>query len=668
MANALGTPSADHRLTHLPDTKTLHRGLDSVFWSAGGWWRRRKKFLEEIALEAEAVLAAQAPLDGLSDRQLREAVRAESAGYRRPVTDQKVIPGLALAVETARRTLGLQPYREQVMGALAIHGGWLAEMATGEGKTLTIGLGAALAGWFGRPVHVVTANDYLAERDAVYLRPFYHACGLTVGHVHDGMEPDLRRLNYDRDIVYGTSKEILADFLRDRLALGSYQDGRRRALHSLLSEPVLARGALLQRGLDCAIVDEADHVLIDEAVTPLIISRPHENELLTESVVAAHAVASRFEKDTHYTTDSKFHEVSLTPAGRDLMESVSPETAQLFRNSRWKRELITQALRAREFYLRGRHYVIHDEKIVIVDETTGRPAPQRSWRQGLHQAIEIKEGLPLTSPSENIASLSFQRFFRLFRRLSGVTGTGWENRKELWHIYHLPVVVLPTHRPCLRRIEEPVFTSGIHEKWSLVVEEVERVHATGRPVLIGCGSVNASEALAERLTAAGLSFQLLTADHLKNEADIVAGAGQSGRIMLATNLAGRGTDIRLGEGVAALGGLHVVASERAAAGRIDRQLYGRCARQGDPGSVRQFASFEDDLMVRYGQRWMRRVLSWLLMRSPGLGRWLGAKVFDWCQKGMTDLDFRRRLGVLRRDRWLTESLPLSGLDASLKDR
>jgi preprotein translocase subunit SecA len=667
MTTAPATPSAAHRLTHLPDTKTLHRGLEAKLWAVAGWWRRRGKFPEEASRQAAVILTAQTEHAGFSDKQLREAVRAEAGKYRRPGAVTDVTPGLALIVETAKRTLGLQPYREQVMGALALHHGWLAEMATGEGKTLTIGLGAALAGWTGRPLHVVTANDYLAERDAANLRPFYHACGLTVGHVQDGMESGLRRLNYSRDVVYGTSKEILADFLRDRIALGEFQDARRRTLHTLLSSPPLAPDALIQRGLDTAIVDEADHVLIDEAVTPLIISRPRENELLTEAVVAAHAVAQNFVLGDDFTTETKFQEITLTAAGQVKLAAVPADGARLFRNGRWKRELVVQAVRAREFFLRGKHYIVQDDRVVLVDETTGRPAPQRSWRQGLHQAIEVKEGLPLTPPAENLASLSFQRYFRLYRRLSGVTGTGWENRRELWHIYHLPALVVPTHRPCVRVSEPAVLTAGAAEKWSLVVEEVERVHATGRPVLIGCGTVTSSAILAERLRAAGLDFQLLTAEHLKNEAEIVAGAGQAGQIMVATNLAGRGTDIRLGEGVAAMGGLHVVATERATAGRIDRQLYGRCARQGDPGSVRQFASFEDDLVLRSLPRWTRRTLGWLLVRWPGAGRAVGSRVFAWCQHGTTKLDFRRRLGVLQRDRWLTESLPLSDLDASLKE-
>jgi preprotein translocase subunit SecA len=668
MSVTAATPSAAHRLTHLPDTKTLHRGLEAKLWTMAGWWQRRGKFPAQATRQAEAVLRAQPELAGLSDKQLREAVRVEAAKYRRPGAVLDVTAGLALIAETAKRTLGLQPYREQIIGALALHHGWLAEMATGEGKTLTIGLAASLAGWTGRPLHVITANDYLAERDAANLRPFYHACGLTAGHVQDGMEPGLRRLNYGRDVVYGTSKEILADFLRDRLALGEFQDARRRTLHALLSAPPLAPDALLQRGLDTAIVDEADHVLIDEAVTPLIISRPRENELLTEAVVAAHAAAQDFSRGADFTAEPKFQEIALTAVGRAKLEAIPLDGARLFRNARWKRELVLQALRAREFFLRGKHYIVQEDRVVIVDDTTGRPAPQRSWRQGLHQAIEVKEGVPLTPPAENLASLSFQRFFRLYRRLSGVTGTGWENRRELWHIYHLAAMVVPTHRPCIRVTEPPVFTAAAAEKWSLVLEEIERAHSSGRPVLIGCGTVTASQILAGRLADAGLEFRLLTAEHLKNEADIVAGAGQSGQIMVATNLAGRGTDIRLGEGVAGLGGLHVIATERAAAGRIDRQLYGRCARQGDPGSVRQFASFEDDLVLRTLPRWARRSLGWLLVRWPGAGRPMAARAFAWCQRGTTTFDFRRRLGVLQRDRWLTEALPLSDLDASLKER
>jgi preprotein translocase subunit SecA len=664
------TPSADHRLTFLPDAKRLHRGLDAGLWRVAGAWRRRQSFVAAARLRADSILRAQSAHHEISDRMLTQAARELARVFRggSVVAESEIDSGLALAAEAARRTLGLQPYVEQVMGALALEGLFMAEMATGEGKTLTIGLAAVLAAWRNRPVHVVTANDYLAERDAVALRPFYHVCGVTVGYIRGDAPPDVRRLHYGRAVVYGTSKEIVADFLRDRLVLGERQDGRRRALQRLQSQPGGGAAELVQRGLHTAIIDEADHVLIDEAVTPLLISQPRPNELLVSAVVAAGEEALAFAEGRDFTIERKYGELLLTEAGTARLAEIAPERCLLFRNGRWKEELVVQALRARELFQRGKHYIVASDRIIIVDETTGRPAAQRTWRQGLHQAIEAKEGLPLTPPNENMASLSFQRFFRLYTRLAGVTGTGVENADELWHIYHLPIVVLPTHRPCRRRFDRPVFTATAEEKWTAVVAEVARANAAGLPVLIGCGSVSASETLAARLTAAGFEFRLLTAAHLKNEADIVADAGKPGRITVATSLAGRGTDIRLGEGIVARGGLHVIATERAWTARVDRQLYGRCARQGDPGSVRQFASIDDELLVRFVPRMGRRGLVWLLRAWPTGGRWVGEGILRLGQGTARRIDFRRRLSVLRHDSWLAQNLPLWGLDQSLRER
>jgi preprotein translocase subunit SecA len=662
------TPSTDYRLTQLPDSKRLHSGLDGLLWDLCGRWGRRGKLVEEAMEIADRVLHEQDVIREQSDRQISEMLAGLAERFRCGASDREVVMCLACAAEISNRTLGLRPYGEQVMGAFALHRGLLAEMATGEGKTLTIGLAAVLAGMEGRPVHVITANDYLAERDAVALKPFYQACGLTVGFIRSDAPPETRRLHYTRSVVYGTSKEVVADFLRDRLMLADFQDGRRRALQRLLSRPMVASGALVQNGMYTAIVDEADHVLIDEAVTPLLISQQHPNELLVKAVMVANEAAGSFAIGRDFDTNPKFGEILLTAEGRRKVDDVSPESCLLFQNHRWKEELLIQAIRAREFFIRGRHYVISQDQVVIIDETTGRPAPQRSWRQGLHQAIEAKEGLPLSAPTENLASLSFQRFFRYYHKLSGVTGTGRENARELWHIYHLPVVVIPTHRPCLRRFDPECFTATADEKWDAVINAVFRVHGEGRPILIGCGSVNSSETLAERLTAAGFSFRLLNATQLKHEAEIVAEAGHWGMITVATNLAGRGTDIRLGPGVADLGGLHVIATERANAARIDRQLYGRCARQGDPGSVHAFASLDDELIKRFLPAFVANRFAALLRRHPAAGG-IGCRyLFRFCQTAATGLDYRRRLGVLRRDKWLTQMLPLWGLDQSLREQ
>ncbi|MBC2607282.1 hypothetical protein [Pelagicoccus albus] len=655
------TPSSRYRQRSVPSPKRLYQGLDGLSWSAWGKWKRRSRLKGLLAERTERVMRQRESCVELSTKQLGEAITEISAKARVGLNAQDEEKGLSLVSEMAKRKLGLDPFREQIFGALALRSGLLAEMGTGEGKTLTIGLAAVLEGWRGRPVHIVTANDYLAARDAAELKPLYAACGLSVGHIDGEMSADVRRIHYGRSVTYGTSKEIVADFLKDRLALRGRKQGNELSIDGLLSasNEELSDESVetVQRGLFSAIVDEADHVLIDEAVTPLLISQPRENEFLQAAVEAAGEAISDWEKGIDYTVDLKRSEVELTSQGRKRLEALPPEACLMFRNSRWKSEWVRQAIRARELFLRGKHYIVVDGKVVIVDEATGRPAPMRTWRQGLHQAIESKEGLALTAPSDNLASLSFQRFFRLYPKLAGTSGTAAENAAELWKIYHLPVVLVPPHKPCMRKVERETITATAAEKWEAVVADIEAKHAAGRPVLVGCGSVGASEELAIRLKECGHFFSLLNASQLGKEAEIVAEAGRSGCITVATNMAGRGTDIRLGEGVAEAGGLHVIATERASSARIDRQLFGRCARQGDPGSVRQFCCLEDDLAKRF----LPKSVVWLARKAAffpvGI---LRRSALVWAQKRASKTLFRQRLGVLKQDQWLLKNLPISG--------
>jgi preprotein translocase subunit SecA len=567
---------------------------------------------------------------------------------------------LATMVEVAERTLGLRPYPVQVMGALALYRGFLAEMATGEGKSLTACLPAALAAWTGRPCHFVTVNDYLAERDAVEMRPFYAFCGVSVGSVTGQMDPRERRLNYEKGVVYTTLKELVADFLRDRLILGALHQPSRRLLRQLLQPRLREIEGVVLRGLDTAIVDEADSVLIDEAVTPLIISRARENKPLIEACRAAYKIAESLRSGVDFQKNLRYREINLTKEGLLKVEQNARLLPGIWRGTSRRSELVQQALTAREFYKLGKQYVVQDGKVAIVDEFTGRLMPNRTWRDGLHQAVEAKEGLEVNNPSETLARLSFQRFFRLFRRLSGMTGTAKEAAGELWHIYKLPFLTIPTNRPCIRKmLPDSVCATG-EEKWPAIAGEVEKWHKTGRPVLVGTRSVRASEKLAEMLTARGLAFNLLNAVRHQEEARIVAAAGERDRITIATNMAGRGTDIKLGRGVAETGGLHVIASERHESGRIDRQLFGRCARQGDPGSAQAFICVEDELIQRFVPAPMRkRLASALKSRTPGTGR-LAKAALSHAQRAAQRLAFRQRKNVLKMDTWLEEALSFSG--------
>jgi preprotein translocase subunit SecA len=591
---------------------------------------------------------------------LRAALREVREPFRTGRVEERpdvMLRGLALLREAARRECGLQPYPVQLAGALALHRGHLAEMATGEGKTLVAALAAALAGWSGRPCHVVTVNDYLAARDANWFRPLLTFAGLNVAAVTGDLDPRQRRAAYAHAVVYTTAKELLADYLRDRLALGESSFAERLALR------LAVRGAaerVVQRGLDTAIVDEADSVLIDEAVTPLIISRQGQNAALRDACVEAQRLSEQFERGTDYSIDRRYREVELRPAGKEKLRQLADRMPTLWRGEERRRELLEQALNAREFFERDRHYVVQDGKVTIVDEFTGRLMPQRTWRDGLHQAIEAREGLEVTHPTETLARMSFQRFFRQFRRLSGMTGTGLEAAGEFWHIYRLPVVRIPTHRPCVR-VQWPDRTfATAEEKWQAIAVEIRRVHQTGRPVLVGTRSIEASEALARMLEAAGLSARVLNAVRHREEAAIIALAGNPGAITLATNMAGRGTDIRLAEGVAALGGLHVIATERHESSRIDRQLFGRAGRQGDAGSAQAFVSAEDEVLRRFLAAPVRA----LLARAAGAGGLaLDSAVRFSVRRAQARAQaqaYRQRRAVLQQDQWLEEYLGFAG--------
>jgi preprotein translocase subunit SecA len=548
----------------------------------------------------------------------------------------------------------------QVAGALALEAGCVAEMATGEGKTLTATLPATVAGWRGLGCHIITVNDYLARRDAEWMGRIYRFCGLTVAAVQQEMHPPQRRQAYHADITYVTNKEVTADFLRDRLALGRLFHLPETLIEKMSRGSVFGPDRVVQRGLHYAIVDEADSILIDEAVTPLIISAEAPNPEQVEAFLQAADLATRLEAGRHYRVNDRYREVELTSTGKGFLAEQSEPLGGVWHGSRRREELATHALTAKHFYLRDKQYTIMDGKIVIIDEFTGRLMPSREWRDGLHQAVEAKESVKVNPPKETCARISFQRFFRLYRKLAGMTGTAWEAWREFWQIYHLPVVVVPTNQPCVRKhLPDRVFATE-QAKWRAVVEEIERAHRTGQPLLVGTRSVRASEHLSGLLTADGLEHQVLNAVRHAEEAQIVASAGQEGRITVATNMAGRGTDIKLGRGVTGVGGLRVIATERHEAGRIDRQLFGRCARQGDPGTAQAMVSLEDELVRRYSPH-----LSGLLRRRHGgtqseVSSSVTRCLFNRAQRRAERLALRQRKGVLRTDDWLDEYLGFAG--------
>jgi preprotein translocase subunit SecA len=547
----------------------------------------------------ERVNALGPTLAKLTDKDLRRGADELRTGLRRAgFTPELVARSFALVREVSGRTVGMRHFDVQLQGGWVLLNGMIAEMETGEGKTLTATLPACTAALAGLPVHVITVNDYLTARDAETMRPVYAALGLGVGHVVNGQQQPERREMYRRDVTYCTNKELTFDYLRDRIALGRGANRIQLSIERLAGGQGRA-GQLVLRGLFFAIVDEADSVLIDEARTPLIISSRSDQAPEREMYETALQAAAQLKPGTDFVIDEKDRAVLLEDAGKTRLADIAPQLPGMFSGKRRREELVTQALTALHVFQRDRQYLVRDEKVQIIDEYTGRILPDRSWEQGLHQMVEAKEGVKLTSQQSSIARMTYQRFFKRYLWLAGMTGTAQEVAGELWTTYGLAVVKVSTNRTVQRQdLGEQVFPTQA-EKWDAVVERIAEMHRAGRPVLVGTRSVGASEHLSERLAAAGLPHQLLNARQDKEEADVVAQAGLAGRITVATNMAGRGTDIKLGPGVRERGGLHVIATELHESRRIDRQLFGRCGRQGDPGSFEALCAFDDELLKAY---------------------------------------------------------------------
>ena len=641
----------------------LPHGMDVFAAATMGWLARLVPRTRHFLRRARRIVSLEGDFAGLTDARLREtAARLRETFRRGRDGDNDLERAFALVREVAVRQIGERPFHVQVAGALGLESGCIIEMATGEGKTLTATMPATVAGWRGRGCHIITVNDYLARRDAEWMGRIYGFCGLTVAYVEQGMPAPERRRAYQADIAYCTNKEVTADFLRDRLALG-----RLRGLPSALLAKI-AEGSgsgtdrCIQRGLHYAIVDEADSVLIDEAVTPLIISGDAPNPEQVEAFNQAATLAAQLERSRDFRVNHRYRDVELTTRGKEHLGELTGTLGGIWSGARRREELVVQALTAEQLYTLDKQYVVQEGKVVIVDEFTGRLMPDRNWRDGMHQAVEAKESLQVNPPKDTYARVSFQRFFRLYRKLAGMTGTAAEGWREFWQIYRRPVALIPTNRPCVRNVLPDRVFATEEAKWRAIVVEIARIHGEGRPILVGTRSVRASHHLSELLAAESLEHAVLNAVRHAEEAQIVAGAGQGGRITVATNMAGRGTDIRLGREVPDLGGLHVLATERHEAGRIDRQLFGRSARQGDPGSAQAFVSLQDELLVRYASH-----LAALLRRryrntDAEISGPVSRHVFDLAQRRAERLALVQRKLVLRTDDWLDEYLGFAGVE------
>jgi preprotein translocase subunit SecA len=598
----------------------------------------------------------------MGDRELKgEAARLGLEVRRYGYGEEIVAHIFAIVREVSERTIGLRHFDTQLLGGFLLLKGMIAEMETGEGKTLTATLAASTAALAGIPVHVICVNDYLTSRDADAMGPVYEALGLTVGCVVHDTSPNERRAAYGCHITYCDNKEIAFDYLRDRLTLGDMTDDLRLRAEYLYSDSMREERILL-RGLHFAICDEADSLLVDESRTPLIISGRGNGKEEETFLRQAMSLAGMLHEDADYRVDRKQNRVDLTDTGLARVRTLSEPLGLLWSGTIRREDTIRKALAALYLFQADIHYLVREGKVQIIDEYTGRLMPDRSWERGIHQLIEIKEGCELTGQVESVARITYQRFFRRYLHLCGMTGTAWEVRKELWSVYRLAVVRVPTEKP-LRRIRLPdVIVPSAQEKRHVVLDRVKSLVGQGRPVLIGTRSVAASEALSACFVEAGLGHRVLNAKNDREEAAIIAEAGRRGAITIATNMAGRGTDIKLGPGVADLGGLHVILTERHEAGRIDRQLGGRCGRQGDLGSFGPILSMEDSLLEG-GKGGLAGWVARSLLPSGSSFWTLFSKVaILHAQRKMERVHARARCELLKQDEQMGTLLSFSGVE------
>ena len=625
--------------------------------------KRMLKLVGEVGKLGDAVAA-------LSDAQLREKTSEFKQAFQQGKSLDELLPeAFAVVREASSRVLGMRHFDMQMVGGISLHEGRIAEMRTGEGKTLTATLPAYLNALSGNGVHVVTVNDYLAERDANWMRPLYEFLGLSVGIILSQQPQEQKREAYASDITYGTNNEFGFDYLRDNM--------------------VFRLEDKAQRGLNFAIVDEVDSILIDEARTPLIISGPASDSsefYLRVNQLMPKLVAQQEEDDGDFFVDEKQRQVELTEAGHQKIEGLlmevgllpegeslyAPHNLQLLHH-------VHAALKAHGLFHRDRDYIVQNESIVIVDEHTGRTMPGRRWSDGIHQAVEAKEGVRIQQENQTLASTTFQNYFRQYQKLSGMTGTADTEAPEFRQIYGMDVVVIPTNRPMVRQDMDDLVYLSLEEKFDALVNDVKSYVENGAPVLVGTATVSASEYVSERLKKAGIKHQVLNAKFHRKEAEIISQAGKMGSVTIATNMAGRGTDIVLGgnpqeeikqlenpteeqiaqiraewkiehEKVLAAGGLHIIGTERHESRRIDNQLRGRAGRQGDPGYTRFYLSMEDDLMRIFASDRVRN-----LMRSLGLEkgeaiehRWV-TRAIENAQRKVEGRNFDIRKNLLEYD-------------------
>ena len=702
--------------------RSIERSLTSLFGSSNA------RYIKKLQPKVEAIAALEPKYQAMSDEELRR----QTTEFRKRLAagetvNDLLVEAFAVCREASRRWIGLRHYDVQMLGGMVLHSGAIAEMVTGEGKTLVATLPAYLNALSGKGVHVVTVNGYLARRDMEWMGPIYMGLGLTVGAIYNAMDPEERQRAYECDITYGTNNEFGFDYLRDNMKPAAWGDDRFPKSQQQC-----------QRQLHYAIIDEVDNILVDEARTPLIISGPAHDDVTRYA--KADKIARQLKKDLHFEVKEKEHSAHLTDAGvREAERLAGVESFYTAGNMDWP-HLIDNSLKAHHLYKLDVNYVVDGDEVVIVDEFTGRLMPGRNWSDGLHQAVEAKEGVRIKEETQTYATITLQNFFKLYDKISGMTGTAMTEASEFWKIYKLDVIAIPTNRALCRINYPDVIYRSEREKYEAIVDEIEQLHRwdtvdtkdgkrrmgvihdepdgslsfkdrdgqgkelipkdqiitvqrRGRPVLVGTVSIEKSERLSGMLNRRGIKHEVLNAKHHQREAEIVAQAGRLNAVTIATNMAGRGTDIVLGgnaetmawallqdkyetrldvpkeewnelvtkieqrekmrvegEGVKKLGGLHIIGTERHEARRIDLQLRGRCGRQGDPGSSRFFLSLEDDLMRIFAGEWVKNLLTRMGMQEgEAIESRMVSRRIEGAQKKVEERNFEVRKNLLEYD-------------------
>ncbi len=621
---------------------------------------QRKKYSQ--AYISKQVKKYDEKLLNYSEQELTENIQQlRSQLHRKGLQKDLIIETFAVIREVAGRTLEKRHFDVQLYGGWLMINGMLAEMDTGEGKTLTTTLPACTAALAGIPVHVITANDYLASRDAEEMVPLYERLGLTGGSIIDGMETSNRQQTYLSDIVHTTNQQIAFDYLRDRIEIGDDTGDIRFEYRQIQRNSNSHTGnPLLLRGLCFALVDEADSVLIDEAVTPLIITKTLPNENNADTYSDALYLASTLFVDTDFHLNKKTRAIELTLTGEENLEYLILNLPRMWRHKRKREMLVKQALAANYFYTKDKQYVVDEAKVQIVDESTGRIMADRAWEQGLHQMIEAKEGCLISEQREPQARISYQRFYSRYLRLGGASGTISEVSAELKSVYGLDVFKVATNKPSKRKMLSEHIYRNDKIKQQVLITRIQQLYQNKQPVLIGTSSVQESEQVSGWLEQANVPHRVLNAKQDQHEAEIIAQAGQQQSITVATNMAGRGTDIKLGPGVAKLGGLHVIALSRNSSHRVDRQLYGRCARQGDPGSAEAILSLQDTSLEQFYSSTMLKLLSRFCPGNRAMPGLITRRVLNSPQQKNEHEQSKMRKQLMKQDRQLRRTLAFSG--------